>query len=135
MTYTTSPDVPDFATLDNIIQSSHDFLSWSITIKSMNLQDIDIRPQSCNTLVDRIQNMFSAQAHLIDHRTIISSRRSNRRLRSIFLNPEVAFAQDHNLVSWYFVLFDGFADDLFRLSVGVNICTVIESVWNPPEVR
>lgn len=92
MTYTTSPNVSDFATLDNIIQSSHDFLSWSITIKSMNLQDIDIRPQSCDTLVDRIQNMFPAQAHLVDHRTIIRSRRSNRRLRSIFLNPEVAFA-------------------------------------------
>ncbi len=84
MTYTTSPDVSDFATLDNIIQSSHDFLSWCITIKSMNLQDIDIRPQSRNTLVDRIKNMFPAQAHLIDQHTIIRSSRSNRRLRSVF---------------------------------------------------
>lgn len=50
----------------------------------MNLQDIDIRPQSRNTLVDRIKNMFPAQAHLVDQYTIIRSRRSNWRLRSVF---------------------------------------------------
>lgn len=90
----------------------------------MDLQNVDMGSQSRNTLVNSIKDMLPAQANLIDHLAIICTRSSNRWLASIARNSEIAFAQDDDFVSRDIVFLEGLADDLFRASVGVDICCV-----------
>ena len=91
-TYTASPNVPDLARLNNVVQGSHDLLSRSFTIKSMDLQDIDIRSKSSNTAIHSIEDMLPTQSRLVHYRSVIRTRCRNWRLASIVCDGKIALA-------------------------------------------
>lgn len=76
--YRTGPDIPDFARFNDIVESPHDFFPRRLSVKPMDLQDIDISSQPRDTLVDGIQDMFSGEASLVDLGPIILPHFRNR---------------------------------------------------------
>jgi len=82
-TYTASSDISDPSTLNYIIKGLHNFRSRCVAIESVGLQNVDIRPQSLNTLINSVKNMLSSQSNLIDHISIICAGCCNRWLRAI----------------------------------------------------
>jgi hypothetical protein len=58
VSYRAGPNIPRFPTLNNIIQSFHDFLPRSLAVQSMDLQHVHVRAEAGNARVHGIENVF-----------------------------------------------------------------------------
>lgn len=87
----------------------------------MDLKNVDVRPQSLHAPIHGIEDMLPAKTDLIDHLAIVRGHGADSRLSTTGIDAEVAFRQDDELLPWYVVLLDGFADDLFRSAIGVYV--------------
>lgn len=94
MTYRARTDVPDHPGVDHIIQRSHNLFPRRVTIQSMNLEHIDIRPQPLYTSLYSIKDMLPTQPLPIYPKPVILACSPNSRLRTIKRNTKVAFTQD-----------------------------------------
>lgn len=88
----------------------------------MDLQHIDIRPQSLHARLHGIEDMFPRQADLIHHRPIIGADSRDAGLRARGVDAEVAFGEEDELGARDRVAGDGFGDDFFGAAVGVDVC-------------
>lgn len=88
-TYTTSTNVPNLATLDDIVQSSHDSLSWDIVVQYVDLQNVDVCSKSRNASVNSVENMFPAQANLVYHVPIVGAGCGNGWLAPVSVDAEI----------------------------------------------
>jgi len=65
--------------------------------------------------------MFAAQAHLVCHFAIIGGHGCDAWLCAGLVDAEVAFGENDELLAWDVVFLDGFADDFFGATVGVDV--------------
>lgn len=65
--------------------------------------------------------MFAAQAHLVCHFAIIGGHGGDAWLGAGLVDAEVAFGENDELLARDVILLDGFADDFFGATVGVDV--------------
>lgn len=87
----------------------------------MNLQNIDIRAQSLNAGIDSIEDMLPGQTDTVNELAVVFAREPDRRLLTLIVDAEVAFGEDDDAVPRDVELLQGFAQDLFRLAVRVDV--------------
>lgn len=115
------PDVADLAGLDDVVQRPHDLLPGHGAVESVDLQHVDVRPQPGDALVHRVNNVFPAEADLVEHVVVVDRAHGDVVRRCVGSHAEVAFTQDHQILPRDLVLGDGLADDAFRLAVRVDV--------------
>lgn len=119
--HATGTNIPHLPGLDHIIQRLHDLLRWRLPIQPMDLQHINVRPQSRNALVHSVQDVFPRQPDLVHHRPVILRHLVDPRLRTRRVDAEMAFAEDDELLARNGVFPDSGADDLLGAPVGVYV--------------
>jgi hypothetical protein len=122
--HTARTNISNLSAFNHIIESSHDLLSGSIAVQSMDLKHVNVGSQSSNTPIDSIEDVLSAQSNLVYHRSVIGAGTSNCRLASIICDTKIALAQDDNLVSRDVVLFKSLSDDLLGPSIRIDVCCI-----------
>lgn len=116
-----STDIPNPALLNNIVERLHDLLPWRTTVKTVDLQDVDIRAEALDALLDRVEDVLTAETNLVDHFAVVSGNRCDAEGWVLFIDAEVAFGEEHELVAWNTVLLDGFGNDLLGDAMRVDI--------------
>jgi hypothetical protein len=76
----------------------------------VDLQNIDIRSQSSNTFIDGIDDVLTAQAHLVQHITFVFP--IPTACYGLRGDAKEAFGEDDEPFSWDLVLLDCLAYDL-----------------------
>ena len=88
----------------------------------MYLQHVDIRAQPFQACFYSIEDVFPAQADLIDHFSIVRAHGTDARLCVVRRHTKVAFREDDEFAARDVVFLDRFADDFFREAVGIDVC-------------
>lgn len=118
----TSTDVPDPALLNNIVECLHNLLPRRATIEAVDLQNIDVCAEALDALLDSVEDVFAAEADLVDHLAIIGGYRRNTERWILLVDAEIAFREENELVAGNVVLRDGFGDNLLRDAMGIYVC-------------
>lgn len=114
-------DVSNPALLHNIIQRLHDLLPWGAAVQPVDLQNIDVCTQALYALLDSVEDVFAAKTDLVDHVAIIGRDRCDTKGWVFFVDAEVAFREEDDLVTGDVVLLEGFGNDLLGDAVGVDV--------------
>lgn len=117
----TRTNVPDPTLLDNIVQRLHNLLPWCTTIKTVDLQDIDVCTKALDALLNSVEDVLAAEADLVDHLAVVDGHRCDTERWVFFVDTEVAFRKEDELVAGDVVLLDGFGDDLLGDAMGVGV--------------
>jgi len=117
-------NVPDPALLNDVVERLHNFLPRCIAVQAMDLEDVDVRAQALHTLLHRIEDVLPAQANRVDSLAVVCRGQGDWTPEVRFVDPEVAFREEDDLLAWDVVLLEGFADDALGLPVRVNICGI-----------
>jgi hypothetical protein len=60
-----STNVPHPALLDDVVEGLHDLFPWCFAVQAVDLEDVDVRTQPLNALLDGVEDVFPAQPHLV----------------------------------------------------------------------
>lgn len=121
-TYGRSTNIPHHSAVNHIVERAHNLLLGRFPIQPMDLQHIDIRPQSPHTLLHLIKDILPTQPLAINPQSIVLAHLRNVRLLALFqTDPKVRLAEDDKRGARDLVLLDGFADDFFGAPVGVHV--------------
>lgn len=97
MTYRTRTNVSDFPTLHYVVQCFHDLFPRHVVVESMDLQYINIRPQSSYACIDSIEDMLPRETLSIN--ILITSSLSDTGL-GFLIDAKIALAQEDDIGSW-----------------------------------
>lgn len=87
----------------------------------MDLQDIDIRAQTLNTSVDSVEDVLARETDAVHEAAVVTARGGDWRELALVVNAEEAFGEDDDAVAGDGVFLEGFAEDLFGDTVGVDV--------------
>jgi hypothetical protein len=88
----------------------------------MDLQNVDIGPESRHTRINRVENVFSGQSALIDPlRRILLVKPCDTPLLTTLINAKEALGHDDDAGAWNKIFPQGFSDDFFRKAIGIAI--------------
>jgi hypothetical protein len=90
-TYGTSSNVSDFPALNYIVESAHDFLTRSVAVQPVDLQNVDVGAQSLHAGVHGVEDVLPRQPNTVDPVAVILARGRNRRLVTLVIDTEIAF--------------------------------------------
>ena len=114
-------DVSHPSFLHHVVERSHDLFLRHGAVQAVDLQNVDVRPQTLGAGLHGVHDMFPAQADLIHHFTFVLARGSDCGLRAVVTHAEVAFREDHELGPRDGVFRDGFRDDALGFAVGIDV--------------
>jgi hypothetical protein len=117
----TRTNIPNLPTLHHVIQGFHYFMPRRLAVQSVDLQHIDVRAQPLYALIHGVEDVFPAEAHLVYVVVVICGYGCDAEGGVVFVDAEVAFGEDDDFAAGDVVLFEGFADDAFGDSVGVDV--------------
>lgn len=115
-----SSNIAYFATLNHIIERTHNLLHRCIAIQSVKLKNIDVRSEALDARINSIKDMLPAQAALVYSLPIIDGKPQIER-SSLLVNCVETLAHNHDLGAGNGVLFHELCKDLFRAAVGVRV--------------
>jgi hypothetical protein len=87
----------------------------------VNLQNIDVCTKAFDALFNGVEDVLTAETNLVDHLAVVGRDRCDAEGRVFFVDAEVAFREEDDLVARDVVLLEGFADDLLGDAVGVDV--------------
>jgi hypothetical protein len=117
----TGANVADPAFLDDIVQGLHDLFSWCASIKTMNLENVDVGAQPFDALLHGIEDVLPAQSDFIYGLTVVCHRLGDGLAEIGFVDAKVAFREDDDLAAGDVVLLESLAYDAFGLTVRVDV--------------
>lgn len=104
VTYRASTDIAHLPTLNNIVKSLHDLLTRRLPVQAVNLEYIDVRAESLNASVHRVEDMLPRQTDAVDEGAVVACRRRDRREVALVVDAEEALGQDDDAVAGDVVL-------------------------------
>jgi hypothetical protein len=134
-THRTRSDISGFPTLNYVIQGLHDLFFGGVTIKPMDLQDIQISPEPGDTGINGIEDVLPGKPNPIDHNSIVYTHPRKHldwaQAFWVFWKTAEAFRHDDYLFARDFVLSQGLAYDSFCIPEGVDVGLDFESadIW------
>ena len=116
-------DVSYLPTLHQVVQCLHSLLDGCGLVEAVDLEEIDVGcVQTSQRGIDGVEDALSRQAALIDVVDGLVNVLEREGVRVIsFPGSAAALGQDNELLPWYLVLFDRFADDLLGNAVAVDV--------------
>lgn len=122
--YRAAADIPGIATLNHVVQGLHDLFHWSISIKAVSLQHVDISAQALHAPLDGVEDVLSRQADTINPWSVVDGESGCVDRSSGLVDVVEAFGEDDDVLARDVVFFEELAQDLLGRSVGVGICDV-----------
>ena len=101
----------------------------------MDLQHIDVCPESLDARFDGVEDVLSAEADLVHHSAVVDAHGAGHACGVVGGDAEEAFGEDDEFLARDGVLFDGFADYAFGFAVGVDVCCLRKTsmCWSEKE--
>ena len=138
----TRANIPDPTLLNHIVQRLHNLFPRCVTVQAVNLQNIDVGTKALGALFNGVEDVLPAETNPVDHLAVVGRDRRDGEGRVFFVDAEVAFREEDDLVARDVVLLEGFADDLLGDAVGVDVgldaiispnaqscCVLEDTVW------
>ena len=119
--YRTSTDIADFAALDHIIESLHDLFARGVAVQTVDLEHIDIGTQTLDASVNGIEDVLARQTDSVDEVSFIACGFPDGREFALVIDPEIALGHDDHTVAGNVELLQGFTNDFFGATVGIDI--------------
>lgn len=120
-THRARTNVPHPALLHHVVQRLHDLLPGRIPVQSVDLQHIDVCPQTLDALLHSIEDMLARQTNLVHELAVVCRHRRNAERRVILIDSKVALGQQHDLGARDVVLLQRLSDDALACAVRVDV--------------
>lgn len=114
-------NIPDPTLLDDVVQRLHDLLPRCAAIQAMDLQHVDVCAQALDALLYRIEDVLPTETNLVDGLAVVRRGEGDVAAEIRFVDAEVAFGEEDDLLARDVVLLEGFADDALRPAVRVDV--------------
>ena len=117
----TRANVAHPATLDDIVEGTHNLLLRRLVIEAVDLKDVNVRSQTLHTRLDGVDDVLARETKAVHKLAVVGGA---ERRRVVIAHGEEDLGHDDDAFARNVVLLERLADDLLRLAVAVDICRV-----------